>query len=185
MFLIQLKTVITIFVLAFIGVGFALAVTARFSNPASVSEDAARERGGAYLGTDGVTLQDKGNTCGPTALKMVLDRFGKTVSLHSLEESDNASAGGWSMQSLKDLAEKHGLQAEGWRLDVDALRKCRFPVILFVENRHFVVADSVDAAGFFFVRDPAIGKVKIHQRTLGKIWTGETLEFGENASPRK
>ncbi len=183
MFLVQIKTVITIGVIMFLGVGFALAVAARFSDPTSGYELAARERGGAYLGIEGVIMQDKNNTCGPAALKMILDAYGKKVQLSELEKGRDTSHGGWSMQSLKELAEQSGLRAEGWRLDLDALSRCQFPMILFVENRHFVVADGVDTSGFFYVRDPAIGRMKIHRRALGRIWTGETLVFGENRSP--
>jgi len=182
MYLVQVKTVITIGVLVFLGVGFALAVASRISNPTSSYELAARERGGAYLGIEGVIMQDRGNTCGPAALKMILDAHGEKVPLAELEKGGKASDRGWSMQSLKDLAVRHGLQAEGWRLDLAALCRSPFPVILFVENQHFVVVDGVDTAGFFYVRDPAIGRMKLYRRALAKIWKGETLVFGENQS---
>ena len=184
MFLVQIKTIITLGVIVFLGVGFALAVTAKFSDPTSGYELVARERGAVYLGIEGVTMQDKSNTCGPAALKMILDVHGKNVPLCELEKGNKAPERGWSMQSLKDLAEQCGLRAEGWRLDPEALCKSRFPVILFVENRHFVVVDGVDTCGFFFVRDPAIGRMKIHRRALSRIWAGETLVFGENQAPR-
>ena len=171
--------------MVFLGAGFALAVMARLSDPASGYELVARERGGVYLGMEGVTMQDKSNTCGPAALKMILDVHGKNVPLCELEKGNKASKGGWSMQSLKDLAEQYGLRAEGWRLDLEALCRNRFPVILFVENRHFVVVDGLDTCGFFFVRDPAIGRMKIHSRALIRIWSGETLVFGENQAPRE
>jgi ABC-type bacteriocin/lantibiotic exporter with double-glycine peptidase domain len=178
-----MKTVITIGVMTFLGLGFAVAVTARLSDAASRYQLAARERGGVYLGIEGVVMQDKGNTCGPAALKMILDIYGKRVPLQELEKISKVSDGGWSMQSLKVLAEQHGLRAKGWRLDLEALCRRRFPVILFVENSHFVVADAVDTAGFVFVRDPAIGRMKIHRHALNRIWKGETLVFGESQSP--
>jgi ABC-type bacteriocin/lantibiotic exporter with double-glycine peptidase domain len=180
MFLVQIKTVITVGVMVFLGLGFALALAARLSDPTNSYELAARERGGTHLGIDGVVMQDKSNTCGPAALKMILDVYGKRVPLRELEEGGKASDGGWSMHSLKELAEQRGLQAEGWRLNLELLCRSRFPVILFVENRHFVVVDSMDIAGFVFVRDPAIGRMKIQRRALGRIWTGETLVFGED-----
>jgi ABC-type bacteriocin/lantibiotic exporter with double-glycine peptidase domain len=130
-------------------------------------------------------MQGRENTCGPAALKMILDVRGKMVPLRELEKDGNTSDGGWSMQSLKELAGRYGLRAEGWRLNMEALCRSRFPAILFVENQHFVVADSVDTCAFFFVRDPAIGRMKIHRRALSRIWTGETLVFGESGYPRK
>ena len=183
MFLLQIRTVITTGVLLFLVAGFVLAVSAKLSDPTSGYELAARERGGSYLGIKGVIMQDKSNTCGPAALKMILDAHGKTVQLSELEWGSDSIRGGWSMQSLKDLAEQHGLQAEGWKLDPEALCRSRLPAILFVENRHFVVADSVDTEGFFLVRDPAIGRMKIHRNALGRIWKGETLVFGKKTFP--
>jgi ABC-type bacteriocin/lantibiotic exporter with double-glycine peptidase domain len=185
MFLVQSKTIITVGVVVFLGAGFALAVASRFSDPTSSNELAARERGGVYLGTGGVVMQDRSNTCGPAALKMILEAYGENVPLHELEGDNNASDRGWSMQSLKELAGRYGLQADGWRLDLEALCRSPFPAILFVENRHFVVVDGVDTAGFFYVRDPAIGRMKIHRRALTWIWKGETLVFGENQSLHK
>ena len=180
MFLVQARTVITVGVIVFLAVGFALAVATRLSDPTSGYELAARERGGAYRGTGGVIMQDKSNTCGPAALKMILDAHGEKVPLQELEKNGKVSDGGWSMQSLKELAGQYGLRAEGWRLDLAALCRSPFPVILFVENQHFVVVDGVDTAGFFCVRDPAIGRIKICQRALSRIWKGETLVFGVN-----
>lgn len=180
MLLIQIKTVVTICITTLLVAGFALAVAVRVSDPTSGYEMVARERGGWYLGTDGVVMQDKSNTCGPAALKMILDAYGKNVQLSELEKTGNVSSHGWSLQSLKELAEQNRLRAEGWKLDLETLCRIRFPVILFVENQHFVVADGVDSAGFLFVRDPAIGRMKIHRRTVGRIWKGETLVFAEN-----
>jgi ABC-type bacteriocin/lantibiotic exporter with double-glycine peptidase domain len=185
MILIQIKTLITVGIIVFLAAGFLFAIAVRLSDPTSGYEIAAHERGASYLGTESVVMQDKSNTCGPAALKMILDAHGKKAQLSELERGSDTVRTGRSMQSLKEIAERYGLQAEGWRLDLDALCRCRFPVILFVENRHFVVADGRDTSGFFYIRDPAIGRMKIHRRALGKIWTGETLVFGGNRSPRE
>jgi hypothetical protein len=179
MFLVQIKTVVTVGVIVLLGIGFTLAVTAGLAEHGR--EFAAHERGGVYLGTEGVIMQDRSNNCGPAALKMILDDFGKCVALKALETDTNQSGVGWSMGALKTLAEQQGLKSKGWRFDLSALSKCRFPAILFVENRHFVVADSVNASGFFFLRDPAIGRIKIPSRALIRIWKGETLVFGDDA----
>lgn len=175
---IQIKTLITVGIVVFLAVGFGLAVAARFSNPTIVFDRAVRERGAIYLGSDGVVMQDKINTCGPAAVKMILEAYGNRVSLQELENGEESPRGGWSMRSLKELAEQRGVHAEGWRLNPDNLSTGRFPMILFIEDRHFVVVDSVDAAGFVFVRDPAIGRMKLHRRALAKTWKGEALVFG-------
>jgi ABC-type bacteriocin/lantibiotic exporter with double-glycine peptidase domain len=181
---IQAKTVTTVVILVFLGLGFALALTAKIANPEYNRELAVRERGGEYFGTDNVVLQDKSNTCGPAALKMVMDRYGKTVTLQELEATNHVQAG-WSMQELKELAERYGLRSEGRWLDAGKLSRSRFPVLLFVEDNHFVVVDGVDSAGFFSLCDPAIGRVKMHGKALTKIWRGQTLVFEDSGTVKE
>jgi ABC-type bacteriocin/lantibiotic exporter with double-glycine peptidase domain len=184
MFLVQVKTIVTTGVITFLGVGFAVAVTVRIFDSDSSRSAAARERGGVFLGTDGVVMQNSWNTCGPAALRMVLKGFGKIAPSDDLEKVSSSQHNGWSMLELKELAERFGLHGVGWRIDVESLEKRRFPLILYIENRHFIVVDSVDAHGFAFLRDPAIGRIKIKRSTLGKIWKGETLMFGEKTFHR-
>lgn len=185
MLVMRKDTIVTIGIVVFLGIGFALAVTARLSDSERGSEYAARERGAMYLGTNGVIMQDKTNTCGPAALKMVLDVYNREIALRDLEKGDGNPRAGWSMQALKEGAEQYGLTATGWRFDLEALSKSRFPMILFIEKKHFAVVDSMDTNGFFFLRDPAIGRMKIGGSALRKIWNGETLVFRESGSPKE
>jgi ABC-type bacteriocin/lantibiotic exporter with double-glycine peptidase domain len=135
------------------------------------------------LGFDGVVLQDRGNNCGAASLKMVLDRRGIDVSLRELELRLRATRHGSSLLALKTTAESYGLHADGWKLRGEDLFRISPPVILFVESSHFVVLDSLDADGFLFLRDPAMGRVKIMKQHLMNIWKGEALVFDGEASP--
>jgi ABC-type bacteriocin/lantibiotic exporter with double-glycine peptidase domain len=130
-----------------------------------------------YLGTEGVVLQDGGNTCGPAALKMILDYHGVNVRLGDLERKAGYTGRGMNMSSLSRLATSFGLDARGWRLGMDDLRRSCMPAILFVENTHFVVLDSIGDRCDFFVRDPAKGKMRLSKSKLLKIWRGEALLF--------
>jgi ABC-type bacteriocin/lantibiotic exporter with double-glycine peptidase domain len=130
-----------------------------------------------YLGTEGVVFQDGGNTCGPAALKMILDHHGVNVRLRELERKGGQGKRGMDMLSLSRLAQAFGLYASGWRLDIEDLQGRCLPAILFVENTHFVVLDSVHPRGDFFVRDPAKGKMRLSKSKLMNMWGGETLLF--------
>lgn len=180
---VQMKTVMTASIVGFLAVAFAFAMKAKMTDPASSYEFAARQLGGTYLGTDGVVMQDRGNNCGPAALKMVLERHGKMIPLRELEKSVSACEGGWSMKALAEIAEQHGIRSTGWTLSVNDLCGKHLPAILFVENRHFVVVDSADKGGFFFVRDPALGRLRFHWKALNRIWTGKALVFAEKDVP--
>jgi ABC-type bacteriocin/lantibiotic exporter with double-glycine peptidase domain len=74
------------------------------------------------------------------------------------------------------MAERKGLHAEGWRLTFSDFVNSTFPLLLFVRNDHFVVADSV-RDHIVFLRDPSIGKVIIPAMELTRIWHGEALVF--------
>jgi ABC-type bacteriocin/lantibiotic exporter with double-glycine peptidase domain len=115
---------------------------------------------------------------------MILDRHDINTTLQELETT-NHTVNGWSMQGLKELANRYGLRAEGRRLDLRELSRRQLPAILFVEGHHFVVVDSRDSAGFFTLLDPAIGRMKIQGKSLAKIWKGETLVFGDSCNTKE
>ena len=133
-----------------------------------------------YHGVEGVILQNSGNSCGLAALTMILEYHGIKISKGEMERKARLAPQGVSMLALKDLAQSFGLQATGWRLHFGDLKRVSFPAILFVENRHFVVLDSVGGGEVLFVRDPAIGRMKIPRRVLMNGWKGETLVFSNN-----
>lgn len=129
-----------------------------------------------YLGSDGVLLQTKPNNCGPIALKMIFDHYHISSTLQEIEKKVNLSKKGSSMLALKEMAELKGLKVEGWKLTLEDFLKSNFPAIIFVNNDHFILADSITANEIYF-RDPAIGKIRITKNKLNKIWSGETLIF--------
>ena len=133
--------------------------------------------GGEFLGREGVRMQCREYECGVAALLMVYDHFGIASTPHELTSNLRCGVNGTSMLSLQREAEKRGLDAAGWRLSFAELAHQRFPAILFVHHDHFIVADSIvgDAA---YVRDPAVGRMRIPQRKLLRIWGGEALLFG-------
>jgi ABC-type bacteriocin/lantibiotic exporter with double-glycine peptidase domain len=130
-----------------------------------------------YLGSEGVLLQTKRNNCGSSALKMIFDHYHVSSSLQEIEGQVGLTDKGSSMLALKEMAEVKGLKAVGWRLTLEDLIHSAFPSILFVNRDHYVVADSVSASGDIYLRDPAIGKIRIAKQKLHRIWEGETLIF--------
>ncbi len=134
--------------------------------------------GGEDQGTEGVLMQTRYNNCGPAALQMIFDHFKISSSLDEIERSVRVARNGTTMLSLKQMAELKGLHAEGWRLTLNDFLNTSFPLLLFVHNDHFVVADSI-RNNMVFLRDPAIGKVRIATTNLPKIWGGEALVFAK------
>jgi ATP-binding cassette subfamily B protein RaxB len=131
---------------------------------------------GEFLGNDGVVLQSSYNDCAPAALQMVLCRYGIPGTVDELTRRLRPGGNGSTILAVRDLAESKGLHAEGWRLTLSDFLTVQFPVILFLHNDHFVVADSVNS-DMVFLSDPAIGRVKLPVLELSRIWKGETLIF--------
>ena len=152
-------------------------VTHRISGSRAEQAVQGSDTDAVYLGTEGVVLQDGANTCGPAALKMILDHHGVSVQLSDLERKGGRGKRGMDMSRLSRLATSFGLDAQGWRLGVDDLRARAMPAILFVEDTHFVVVDSIGDRHDFFVRDPAKGRMRLSKSMLQKIWKGEALLF--------
>ncbi len=130
--------------------------------------------GGVYEGKEGVLMQTSYNDCGPASLQMIFERYGIVSSVDEIEQHVGMKAGGASMLSLKEAADRKGLHAEGWRLTMTDFMKASFPLMLFVNDDHFVVADST-CGQEVFLRDPAVGRIKMPLLELPRIWRGETL----------
>jgi ATP-binding cassette subfamily B protein RaxB len=108
---------------------------------------------------------------------MILDHYDIPSTTDEIERHVRLTARGSTMLSLQEMAELKGLTATGWRLSVEELASRPLPALLFVHRDHFVVADSV-CGGQVFLRDPAIGRIRMPERKLMHIWNGETLLFG-------
>ncbi|MBN1396532.1 MAG: hypothetical protein JXA06_00725 [Bacteroidetes bacterium] len=134
---------------------------------------------GEYLGNYGVVFQMNTNECGPCALKMIFDYYDIPISLKKIETGITLTDKGTSMLDLKKIAEKNGLKAEGWRFTFNDFTCSSFPSILYVNNNHFIVADSVREDTLYY-RNPAMGRMKIGKKELCEIWKGETLVFKES-----
>jgi ABC-type bacteriocin/lantibiotic exporter with double-glycine peptidase domain len=119
------------------------------------------------------------NKCGLIALKMIFDHYKNPSTLIEIESKVVLNEKGTSMYALKQMAEIRGLHADGWWFTLEGLIKTTFPVILFVNGNHYVVADSI-LNDTLFVRDPTLGRFLFPISELTKIWKGETLIFKKN-----
>lgn len=173
----QPRGTITKIILLFIAgmLGAAWLASDRLNSEEAGSAMSGGKKGGSKRNR--VVFQDRANNCGAAALKMILEHFGRTVSLDELERRLVLSSGGTSLQRLKEVAGEFGLYAEGWRLSQEDMARVRFPVVIFLRRSHFVVADSLELSGSLLVRDPAVGKIRFAAVELKNIWDGEVLVF--------
>lgn len=178
---VRMRTATTAGVVCFLAMSFVMSwIAGKPSAPNETGNPTDDEKDIVYLGVEGVILQNHGNTCGLAALMMVFEYHGIKASPGEVERKAKRARQGVSMLTLKELAQSFGLQATGWGLSFGDLPGVRFPAILFVENRHFVVVDSMGKGEALFVRDPAIGRIRIPRKVLMDRWKGETLVFSNN-----
>ncbi|MFA6467758.1 MAG: cysteine peptidase family C39 domain-containing protein [Bacteroidota bacterium] len=170
------KHILTIMSVALSGaVLFLLLLTGIFIHtPAAGKKIEAMLMNAEYLGPEGVVFQKHSNDCGLSALQMVFNHYEIPSTVEALEQTITLSPNGASMLVLKETAEKKGLHVRGWRLTVNDLLAKPFPAILFIKGNHFIVVDSVRHEELF-LRDPALGRIKMPVEQLPKIWGGETL----------
>ncbi len=158
------------------GIGLLSLIIVFLVYPSCLHRYLAWEYGGEYLGSDGVRFQSRENNCGPASLAMVYDAFGIEAGQREIERSIEMTGNGTTMLELLHHAERNGLSAKGLKLTMEEFRRNQFPAILFVHNDHFAVADSVHE-GEVYLRDPAIGRLKLSEKSLARIWHGEALVF--------
>lgn len=132
--------------------------------------------GGPYLGNQGVRFQTGINDCGPASLQMIFDYYRIPSTIQEIEQTIGLNEKGSTMLALKEMSELKGLHAEGWRLTPKDFSNILFPALLFIHNDHYVVVDSIWNDNVF-VRDPAVGRLKIPKGKLTQIWKGEILLF--------
>jgi ABC-type bacteriocin/lantibiotic exporter with double-glycine peptidase domain len=102
--------------------------------------------------------------CGPASLKCLLEGFGVPVSYGRLREACQTSVDGTSIDTLEEIANQLGLDAEQVMLPADHLLLSEaeaLPAIVVVRlpwgDTHFVVVWSC-TAGFVQVMDPSRGR---------------------------
>lgn len=120
--------------------------------------------------------QMEGVECGAACLAMVLATHGHHAPLSEVRQAVGVSRDGTSAAKLLRGAEGYGLDAQGFKVEIEDLKQLPLPAILHWDLYHFVVLESITRKGVWLV-DPACGKRFIPFDTLGAHFTGVVLAF--------
>jgi len=122
-----------------------------------------------------VTMQLEALECGAACLNMILAYYDKWVSLEQIRQDCGVSRDGSNAANVLKAARNYGLEAAGYRYEVDALKETgEFPCIIHWNFNHFVVLDGFKK-NKAVLNDPARGMVEVSMEEFDNSFTGICL----------
>lgn len=116
--------------------------------------------------------------CGPACLCMLCKYYGKSISLQYLRSKCYLTREGVSLLGLSEGANSVGLECISFKSDLKTLiEEKKIPCILFWKQSHFVVLYNIKrycGKTFFYIADPAKGKIKVEENDFLKCWINES-----------
>ena len=132
-----------------------------------------------------VIMQMEALECGAACLTMVLAYYEKWVPLEKVRVDCGVSRDGSNAGNVLKAARYYGLEADGYKLEVQTLMEhATFPCIIHWNFNHFVVLDGFRGKKAI-LNDPARGRVEVTMEEFDESFTGICLlsSPGENFVP--
>ena len=118
-----------------------------------------------------VILQLEMVECGAASLAMVMAYHNKWVPLERLRVDCGVSRDGSSAKNILKVARVYGFEANGYRVELNAIPTLPMPCILHWNMNHFVVLCRVTKK-YAIINDPARGEVKVPIEEFNTSFTG-------------
>ncbi|WP_241154397.1 peptidase domain-containing ABC transporter [Staphylospora marina] len=114
--------------------------------------------------------------CGLCCIAMIAAYYKSSVSLYELRERMGGGRDGTTLFHLRNLAEQLGFETKCYRLDASSLRQLPLPAVLFWNDKHYVVLESVTKKHFVIV-DPAIGRRRLSPEAFMRSYSGVVMQL--------
>jgi len=131
-----------------------------------------------------VVMQMEMLECGAACLAMVLAYHGKWLPLEKVREDCGVSRDGSKAKNILMAARSYGLNAKGYRGEVEDVKKAEFPCIIHWNFNHFVVLNGFSGK-YAYINDPAIGETRVSSEVFDKSYTGVYLQFDKTEAFKK
>jgi len=118
--------------------------------------------------------QLQASECGPACLAMLLNHFGRKVTVAEINRSCGVGRGGVMAGMLVEVARTHGVNLKVFSALASALRTVQTPAILHWEFKHWVVLEKWTSTHAIIV-DPAMGRQKVSLERFSECFTGIIL----------
>ncbi len=127
-------------------------------------------------------MQMEALECGAACLAMILAYYGKWMALEQVRRDSGVSRDGANAKNILGAARKYGLEAHGYRISPEAIRReATFPCIIHWNYNHFVVLTGF-RAGKACLNDPSVGTISIPISEFNESYTGVALMFKPSES---